>query len=123
MPARKSDDGAPKGMSDKSGYHASYRNPGTPMTGQNLPFDNRKQGLIRALLYPVLFERRIMDGVERALRVVIDRALGGTPDDYREAIRSALTGEAPLCQFGSELHSEQEIREYLGEIARRLEPR
>jgi hypothetical protein len=54
---------------------------------------------------------------------VIDRALGGTPDDYREAIRSALTGEAPLCQFGSELHSEQEIREYLGEIARRLEPR
>jgi hypothetical protein len=110
-------------MSYKSGYYASYRIPGTPMTGQNPPFDNRKQGLIRALLYPVLFERHIMDGVERARRVVIDRALGGTPDDYREAIRSALASASPLCQFGSELHSEQEIREYLGEIARRLEPR
>ena len=93
------------------------------MAGQPPPFDNRKLGLIRALLYPVLFERRIMDGVERALRVAIDGALGGTSDDYREANRSALTGEVPLCQFGSELHSEQEIREFLGEISRRLEPR
>jgi hypothetical protein len=107
-------------MSYKSGYYASYRIPGTPMTGQN---NNRNQGLIHALLYPVLFERHVMDGVERARRVVIDMALGGTPDDYREAIRSALASASPLCQFGSELHSEQEIREFLGEIARRLEPR
>jgi hypothetical protein len=35
------------------------------MTGQN---NNRNQGLIHALLYPVLFERHIMDGVERARR-------------------------------------------------------
>lgn len=110
-------------MSDKSGYYASYRIQGTRMAGQPPPFDKRKQGLIRALLYPVLFERHIMDGVERALRVVIDRALGGTPDDYREAIRSALTSASPLCQSGSELHSEQEIREFLEEIARRLERR
>jgi hypothetical protein len=93
------------------------------MESQDLLFDDRKQGLIRALLYPVLFEKRPLSGLEQVLRFVVDKkALGATSDDYREAIRSALASEVPLDQFGSEVHSEQEIREFLREVIRRLEP-
>lgn len=82
--------------------------------------------LVLALLYPVLYEKRPLDGVDRTMRAVVEeRALGAAARDYLAAVRRALSSSEPLsARFGPLLvvpHSEDAIREYLAEIARRLE--
>ena len=84
-------------------------------------FDDRQKPLIRALIYPVQFERNPVDGIDHALEVVVRiRALGGSPDQYAAAVRAALRSDEPLAQLIPQRHSESVIRTYLAELGKRL---
>jgi hypothetical protein len=81
-------------------------------------------GLIRALLYGVQFDENLLDGVNRTLELVVARsALGASPAEYLKAIRVALASKIELSKLLPLAldHSEAQVREYLIEIARRLE--
>jgi hypothetical protein len=81
-------------------------------------------GLIRALLYGVQFEANLLDGVDRTLRNVAARgALGATPGEYLDAVTAALASDIVLSKLLPLAlgHTEAQVREYLAEIARRLE--
>jgi hypothetical protein len=87
-----------------------------------VPLSDTSAGLLRALIYPVQFERDPVDGIERVLEMVIGaRALGASPAEYRAAVREALESDAPLAELIPQPHSEVVIRGYLAEVARRLE--
>ncbi len=81
-------------------------------------------GLIRALLYGVQFDKNLLDGVNRTLGLVVARnALGASPAEYLKAVRMALASNIELSKLLPLAldHSEAQVREYLIEIARRLE--
>jgi hypothetical protein len=85
-------------------------------------FDQRQQGLIRALLYPILFQENPLEAVDRVLKTVVDRqALGATPAEYLEAVRNALASESLLGEILPQPHSEKTLREFLAKVANRLE--
>lgn len=76
--------------------------------------DNRCKGLIRALLYPVQFERQPEAGVARVLRqVVAANALSASPQDYQNAIALALQSDEKLSALIPQPHGEQKVRNYL----------
>ena len=80
--------------------------------------------LIRALLYGVQFDENLLDGVNRTLRSVIARrVLGASPAEYLKQVRMALASNLELSKLIPLAlgHSEVQVREYLIEIARRLE--
>ena len=53
--------------------------------------DDHQRGLLRALLYPILFEPYPTDGVERVLRqVVYAKAMNAQPEEYLAAVQAAL---------------------------------
>jgi hypothetical protein len=79
--------------------------------------------LIRALLYPVIFEAQPNTSVDRVVRTVVDReALGITKPQYQEAIQQALASSEELCQLLplAANQSEATIRDFLGVLATRL---
>lgn len=85
-----------------------------------------REHLLQALLYPVLFEQEPLDGVERALTMVVGaQALDATRAEYLEAVRTALNSSGDLsaefAYFLAVPHSDQTIRRYLAEIERRIE--
>jgi hypothetical protein len=76
--------------------------------------DDRSKSLIRALLYPVQFEKEPEAGVRRVFeRVVAARALGASPDEYLHAIRLALESGDKLSQLLPQAQREQTVRKYL----------
>jgi hypothetical protein len=77
-------------------------------------------GYIRALLYPVIFETNPVDGLDRVIEVVVDRGPVGTPDDFLGAVAAALASTDDLSALLPQDHSDQEIREFLRELAQRL---
>lgn len=80
--------------------------------------------LVRALLYPALFERDLLGFVDRVIEVTIDRqALGRSADDYAKAIDIALASDAELRQYGADHHAEEQVRDFLAEVRRRLAAR
>jgi hypothetical protein len=81
-------------------------------------------GLIQALLYGVQFEANLLDGVDRTLSTVVARAaLGASSAEYLEGVKNALASDIDLSKLLPLAldHSEAQVREYLTEIARRLE--
>lgn len=81
----------------------------------------RNAGLIAGLLYPVIFERDPMDGVSRALEVVVAaRAMKASPEDFLAAVRAGLASATELAKLLPQPHSEESVRRYLVEIERRL---
>jgi hypothetical protein len=83
---------------------------------------NSQRGLISGLIYPVQFERDPLDGVDRALEVVVDRrAMGAEREDFAAAVDAALGSDESLAAFIPQQHSEAVIRAYLAELRRRLE--
>ncbi len=82
--------------------------------------------LIRALLYPIIFEAQPSTVVDRVRHGVVERqALGATAVQYLAAIRQALASPEDLHQLlplGA-AQSEATIREYLAALAQRLEAR
>ena len=84
-------------------------------------FDNRQKGLIRALIYPVQFERDPVDGIDHALEVIVRaRALDKSPEEYAAAVRAALRSDERLALLIPQGHSESVIRTYLAELEKRL---
>jgi len=78
-------------------------------------------GCIRALLYPVQFERDPVDGIDRVMeQVVRKRALGLAPADYLALVRAALASNANLTSLLPQPHSESVVRSYLREVECRL---
>ena len=80
---------------------------------------------IWALLYPIIFEKRPLNAVDRVLELVVNAgALGTTPQEYLIAVRQALASQERLSEKYADLlvvrHSEEDIREYLAEIEHRL---
>ena len=84
--------------------------------------DIRTKALLRAVLYPVQFEREPEVGIDRVIKQVIaPQALQATPNDYMNAIRLALesrderlSGIIPLT------HNEDIVRFYLQRLASAL---
>ena len=69
---------------------------------------------IRALLYPVQFERDPIDGIDRVVEMVVRRrALGLAPADYLALVRAALASDAGLASLLPQPHSETVVRDYL----------
>lgn len=81
--------------------------------------------LVFALLYPVLFEHDPLRHVDRIIEAVIaPRALGASPDDYRQAIADGRAdGRALTDVFAGLLglsHSEDTMWQVLDAIDARL---
>ena len=76
---------------------------------------------IRALLYPVQFERDPIDGIDRVMEMVVRRrALGLAPADYLALVRAALASDAELASLLSQPHPQPVVRDYLREVESRL---
>jgi hypothetical protein len=89
---------------------------------QAMPLSPRSAGLIRALIYPVQFDRNPLHSVDRVLNmVVVQQMLDATPADYRDAIQEALTADDRLSGLIPQHQSEEIIRKYLAAIAHRIE--
>ena len=84
----------------------------------------REAGLIRGLIYPVQFEKDPRDGIDRVLRLVVERqALGASPSEYCAAIRQALVSDEALDRLIPQDHPDGVIRTYLSELAVAIEER
>ena len=77
---------------------------------------------MRALIFIVEREENPLDGVDRVLADVVHaRAFDGTPNEYREALDSALASNVALARLArSEYHPEPIVRRFLSEVRRRL---
>lgn len=83
--------------------------------------DNWK-GLMRGLLYGIIFKANPLDAVDRTIWDTIDgHALGASPQEYLDAIVIALESNEALAELLPQDHSEQVIRSFLAEVQRRLE--
>ena len=83
--------------------------------------DQRSKSLIRALIYPIQFDRNPVDGVERVLKLVVDAgALGATRLEYLASIKAGLASSEKLAKLIPQDHSEKAIRRYLMKIQQRL---
>lgn len=80
--------------------------------------------ILRALLYPIIFEVQPQASVDRVIRDIVDReALGMTRLQYQAAIRQALASSEELSQLLplAANQSEATIRDYLRVLATRLD--
>lgn len=83
---------------------------------------NNWKGLIRALTYTIIFEPNPLDKVDETIKHTIDgHVLGASPQEYLDAIGTALGSNETLADINDNPQSEQVIRSYLGEIRRSLE--
>lgn len=89
-----------------------------------MPLNMRFAGLIRALIYPVQFDHDPRDGIDRVLEMVVEPGgLDGTPAEYLAAIRAALASSERLSDLIPQDHPEEVVRQYLAEVAQRIENR
>ena len=84
--------------------------------------------LVLVLLYPVMFDEDLLQGVDRVMqRVVEARALDASPEEYLIAVQKTLESHESLSErfskFLPKQHSEGMIRDFLNEIERRLQDR
>lgn len=78
-------------------------------------------GDIRALLYPVQFERNLMNARDRVLHDVVGGgAMGRTPAQFRASIRQALGSGTSLSALLGLRHPEADVRSFLSAIGDRL---
>lgn len=90
------------------------------MTDQAVSFGQPEQILIRTLLYPVIFESKIMDGIDRVIRLTQEQPTGASEEQMLEAIRRALASDFPLEKILPQPHPDAAIRAFLRELERRL---
>src|SRR4030095_1010919 len=77
---------------------------------------------VRALIYPIQFEKNPLDGMDRVLEQVVKAgALGATPQEFLSSVRTALTSQIDLARLIPQDHSELTIRIFLAEVERRLQ--
>jgi hypothetical protein len=89
-----------------------------------IELDTRTRGLIRAILYPVIF--RISPDerdVARVINLVVNRrALDASPTDYQNAILKALESGLPLADLSDNDRSDAATREFLRAVLGQIEP-
>jgi hypothetical protein len=79
--------------------------------------DDRTKALIRALLYPVQFDKRPEQGIARVMELVVKRnALQATMPDYLGAIDLALASDEKLSALLPRSHDEKTVRQFLREV-------
>jgi ribosome assembly protein YihI (activator of Der GTPase) len=79
--------------------------------------DDRTKALIRALLYPVQFEKRPEQGSARVMDLVVEQnALNATPSEYWDAIELALDSDERLSALLPRSHDEETVRHYLRDL-------
>lgn len=87
-----------------------------------MPLSTRSAALMRALIYPVQFDKNPLDAVDRVMDMVVTQhVLDATPAEFRAGIQEALTADDRLSRLIPQNHSEEVIRKYLAEIAHRIE--
>lgn len=83
--------------------------------------DDRTKTLLRTLLYPVQFEAKPENGIDRVLKSVILRNTAHvSPADYQEAIGAALGSTDRLSQIIPQDHDEPTTRNYLKKLSTTL---
>jgi hypothetical protein len=83
--------------------------------------DDRTKALIRALLYPVQFEKLPERGIERVMRLVVfANAMDASSTDYLRAIEKALHSKEKLSEIIPQSHDERTIRNYLQQFMQML---
>lgn len=83
--------------------------------------DTRQEGLLRALIYPVQFDSRPEEAVDRVMKTVVEQnALDASEHEYLAAIEAALEGDDRLSELLPQQHGEAAIRSYLSQLQRQL---
>ena len=83
-----------------------------------MSIDSDARGKMSMLIYPILFERNALDGVDRAIQMIVKPA---ETDEYVASITAALESSDQLSGLIPNDHSEPAIRAYLAEVRRRLQ--
>jgi hypothetical protein len=78
---------------------------------------------IRALTYPILFDERPIEGMDRVLATVVDTGASGSREEFLHAIDEALASEDDLAKLFSENHTDQVLRGFLAELSKVLRAR
>ena len=79
---------------------------------------------VRALIYPVQFERDPLHGLDRVLESVeAGGVLDASPERCLGAVRTALASDEGLAELIPQGHSEDAIRRFLSELEQRLAAR
>jgi hypothetical protein len=82
------------------------------------------ESALRALTYPILFETDPIEGVDWVIAKIVDDPKHKIPiDEWLWAIRTALESGEQLGELYGILASEDKVRAFLEEMARRLAAR
>ncbi len=81
-----------------------------------MELSERAARLMRSLIEVVYFERDPLEKIDHVLEV----ALQGSVDEYRDALDQALASKVRLANLGPEYHPEVIVRRFLAEVRRRL---
>jgi hypothetical protein len=83
----------------------------------------RTRGLIRAILYPVIFRVEPDEhDVARVLKMVVNRrALDASPSEYQAAILKALDGSVQLSDLSDNERPDSATRRFLLAVLRQME--
>jgi len=82
--------------------------------------DNLTKGRLRVLIYPIQFNANPIDNVDWVLAMTFREDGEGKRGEYLAAIRTGLESSESLAALIPQDHSEAVIRDYLGEVARRI---
>lgn len=87
------------------------------------PFSQMDQSILRALIYPVQFERQPVDGVDRVVSHVGKNGIlkEYSPAEVAAAIKRGLSSDAALADLLPQSHPEDAIRAFLSELSGRLQ--
>jgi hypothetical protein len=85
--------------------------------------DWRTRGLLRAVLYPVIFSVEPDEhDVARVLKIVVNRgSLDASPEEYRAAILKALDGSVQLSDLSNNERPDSATRRFLLAVLRQME--
>lgn len=85
--------------------------------------DWRTRGLIRALLYPVIFRVEPDErDVAHVLKIVVNGgALNASPSDYQAAVLKALDGSVELSDLSDNERPDSATRRFLLAVLRQME--
>jgi hypothetical protein len=84
--------------------------------------DVSRMGILRMLIYPIQFDPKPTEGVDRVLKMVVFANHLNLPvSDVVAAIDAGLASNARLCELIPQEHTEAAIRDYLAAVRTRLD--
>lgn len=79
------------------------------------------EGVVRMVLYPVIFEKDPLQAVDRVVDALQHKTLAKvTVDETLAALQQALQSPMPLAALLPQNHTEEMVRLYLAEVRQRL---